>query len=1276
MRKNLFLTLALAFASLAGINAQEWSMTLDARDGLPGQVETKGGNTVRCYKSDVIRPTEALKTLRFSVAGNKNGEKPHEGNFVTALSELVVYAADGETKIPYTVTSNADHNSVGDGNDGDGLKALNDGKWNNFWHSSYSSKLVVTEYHHLELTFTEPISEFILEWGARPGEDKNAPTVVGLTKGGVDFVPYSEWAFKKGEQITSMEALESAQYFVMKSNIPVEYDTYVNNHEGDQPYGTKTNKEVQTGPGSVYVATDATAEEVDASLAYQLIPAEEGGYYIYSMKSEKFLMGTWGGENGGITTTANISEAAIFTITENNGKFEMYFMMEHEGEELEIHLGARVNNSFFKTVDKPRYEEFKTGKPYCLNFSYIIGFDWTLEAVSMNYPIRYTLKPLKETIKEAKNIHAIMGNAAVEGSEENYDEFLSVLEECDNKCANDAYTRVDEINTDIERLKAAISWYLYSKVNWYCDVYEGEFLALEDSCYSSSDPHEGYYTYEAHETAYAIIFDNVWDLRDNAGNDAPAYYEELKEYIITAKNALDAFFASKVEFISLPKVYTCADPHHTPLGVKVNDGHLDGRYDWEQYVSLSEAVDGIRLTFLETNVGGAASDGKFKNYPMVALSGLEILDSDGNKLALTAELVTSNSEETHERENGNGTIDKLFDDDVLTYYHSAWGDAARYDQPYTYIHFDIKFPEGQALKTFTVKTIGRTNQKVASLAPGTVCITSYGEEYDPIIFRENPYKVELVKQITDVKDIKDGGIYIISGNIYAKTKNAAPFYYSGTQHYHTNIKAATNDPCVYMFKQNGDAWNIISLSNAQYWALNKAENKVKDEETGKTKTVAEWSTGLTVLPSKAAPIKIEASGNIENAFVLYSDIEDNPVNASFSWTNPKNESDVIEIAETSVNANKFVFMDWGYLTGRACATVLPGDISVGADKLKNHSLADYFVNGDNTLGGTEDENGWNAAAAAGDNLHFNKANGEGEWNIYEVKMNDEYYLWANGIPATLEPLALVTGKDPGCISSDITALTAAIEDVKAVVENENKEGAKTAVEAFVANVDLAENAERVQVMDGYWYAIESAYPEYYNKQEVVKAIYTDGDKLLWGDAPAAYDKANAKYVFQFVKYDGEDVEIPEGEEDNVFMIRSEKDLYVAKCEKSEPVVMTDDYGASPYLIKPLETNIYGFTSLEGTFMLHTGGHGSGAGSGGDVVGWNEGARTASSWRIRFVDDAKGTNIEDLVVEGAEVVSVAYYTASGAAIPAPVSGINIVVTVYSNGVIETKKVLVK
>ena len=302
-------------------------------------------------------------------------------------------------------------------------------------------------------------------------------------------------------------------------------------------------------------------------------------------------------------------------------------------------------------------------------------------------------------------------------------------------------------------------------------------------------------------------------------------------------------------------------------------------------------------------------------------------------------------------------------------------------------------------------------------------------------------------------------------------------------------------------------------------------------------------------------------------------------------------------------------------------------------------------------------------------------------------MDDPYFLWANGIPATLDALGLIVGNDPGCISGDIAGLEAAVESVEAVIENEDKEGAQTAVEAFVANVGLAQDAERVEVMDSYYYAIESAYAEYYKQQGKIKAIYADANGLSWMDAPAAYNRENAQFVFQFQKYDAETNElglnVPEGEEDNVFFIYS--DLigeqtggygYAGTGGGTTQVAMADDFGAALYVVKPIEANIYTIYAV-GSDPLHTAGHGSGAGSQGTVVNWTGGAGTASSWTLRFVDDAEGTNsVEDLVVEGAEVVSVAYFTPAGAAIQAPVKGVNIVVTVYNNGVIETKKVLVK
>ena len=1262
MRKNLFLTLALAFASFAGANAQDWSLSLGAGDGLPGENVQKGTTTVQVYKSDVIKPTEALTTLRFTVAQNYNGEKPNGNNFVTALSELVVYAADGETVIPYTVTSNADHNTLSGGTDGAGLSALNDGNWNNYWHSCWSATGAQAEFHHLELKFEAPVSEFVLEWGARPGNPKNAPTLVGLTKGGVAYVPYADWAFTVGAEITSMEALEGVQYFVMRSNVPVEYHTYVNNHNSTEgAFGTQTTKEPNVGPGPLYAAPGVQAEEAAPSYAIQLIPAD-GGYYLYYVAEGKFLSANptdnaYNGANGGQGKTGKMSDAAVVTITEDgNGRFEMSYMMEYEGEEVEIHLGATPSTGGFKNVDKARYEFYKEGHPYCLNYAYILAFDWTLKEVTMNYPVKYTSIPVRNAIKEAKSIYTFMDSVAVEGYEEAYDEFLIVLGEAESNLANGTYTDVEKVFADVETLNAAMGAYVYSKIEWFNDEYKYELEAYQEQCVPSTQPLDGYYTQEAYDQHIAALITRASELYDEAYGNEYAYISDMKTFINGIQGSLDAFFASKITFVTLPKVYSSEDPHNTPLGTLVNNN----RYDWEQLVVLGEnnALKGIRLTFLETNVGTAASDGKYKNYPMVALSGLEILDGDGNELALDVALVSTNSLETSE-----GSLENLFDDNTSTFYHSIWGNGTF--SPETYVYLDVKFPEGVELNTFTVRTIGRENK---SLAPGTVCITNYGEEYDPLIFRENPYNVAGLSQVKELDQIVDGGIYIISGNLRVKSQDATPRFYAGAAPYHTNVKAALNDPCVYMFKQTADGWNIISLANAQYWALNENIDEETNEETGETTTSKWWSTGLTVYPDNAANIKIAKSGNLENTFVFYSELEDNMVDASWSWTNSNDTTDVVKVEEGQVNANKFVFMDWdSNLAGRPCASILPGDVTYGKEILEAHAKADEFKMGD--------------GYSAGDYLHFNKANGEGEWTIYKVTMDDPYFLWANGIPATLDALGLVVGNDPGCISGDIAGLEAAVESVEAVIENEDKEGAQTAVEAFVANVSLAQDAERVEVMDGYWYAIESAYTEYYKQQGKIKAIYADASGLCWMDAPAEYSRETAEFIFQFQKYDGENdpdgLGVSEDDANNVFFIYSAtEELYAATGGGTTQVSLGDDFSAALYVVKPLEANVYTIYAM-GSDPLHTAGHGSGAGSQGTIVNWTGGVGTASSWTLRFIDDADSTNsIADLVVEGDEVVSVGYFTPAGAAIPAPVSGVNIVVTVYRNGVIETKKVLVK
>jgi signal recognition particle subunit SRP54 len=97
-----------------------------------------------------------------------------------------------------------------------------------------------------------------------------------------------------------------------------------------------------------------------------------------------------------------MSDAAIVNIEEVDGRFEMSYMMEYEGEEIEIHLGATPSTGGFKNVDKDRYDFYKEGYPYCLNYAYILAFDWTLYEVTMDYPAKYATIPVRNAIKEAK----------------------------------------------------------------------------------------------------------------------------------------------------------------------------------------------------------------------------------------------------------------------------------------------------------------------------------------------------------------------------------------------------------------------------------------------------------------------------------------------------------------------------------------------------------------------------------------------------------------------------------------------------------------------------------------------------------------------------------------------------------------------------------------------------------------------------------------------------------------------------------------------------------
>ncbi|MBO5807054.1 MAG: hypothetical protein J6Q98_02540, partial [Bacteroidaceae bacterium] len=493
----------------------------------------------------------------------------------------------------------------------------------------------------------------------------------------------------------------------------------------------------------------------------------------------------------------------------------------------------------------------------------------------------------------------------------------------------------------------------------------------------------------------------------------------------------------------------------------------------------------------------------------------------------------------------------------------------------------------------------------------------------------------------------DGGIYIISGNLRVnkEEKPSQPRFYSGTTPYHSSKVAAANSPCAYMFKKAGDGWNIISLANAQYWATD---------------------AGMTTIQKDAAVVKFAKSGNIENAMVIYSDIEPETLEAGYSIKSSDGETDSIAVPAGEVVATKFVFMDWdGGLAGRPCVSELPGVFEYGMDVLAEHP---NLIN----------------ESAFGDYLHFNKTNGEGEWNIYAATMDDPYYLWLTELANKVNALGYVIGEDPGCVKGD-AAVEAAFSDAKAAadaaVAAEDKTNAETLVNNLVAAVNSLDALEVIKIKNRGYYRVESAVAAFAQNHGATRSLYVDEStmKLMWGATPAELSWKTSEFFFQFIFLDEEaqiefDIFPTGAEAPDAYVIYNDKTQSYIAGNNGEGIVMS----ASPavYVVKPLAANEYMlYKSGNSNDRIHANNHGGGAGTGSNTVYWGSGVGTASSWYLRTVDE-EATSISDLVVEGDEVVSVSYFTAAGAATATPVKGVNIVVIVYANGVVETKKVLVK
>ena len=701
---------------------------------------------------------------------------------------------------------------------------------------------------------------------------------------------------------------------------------------------------------------------------------------------------------------------------------------------------------------------------------------------------------------------------------------------------------------------------------------------------------------------------------------ADAAYEIVDTYTCVAD--IDKAISEVIKAISAFWASKITGVMQLPFRVGTADGtpgafESSTGYIWESPTYLlTEAISSLRFTVFHTN-----SAAKYGNYEFPTLAEFQLFDSYGNQITLTEENFKTNSICPTD---GKG-LAGLCDNDNGTYYHAAYGnghDPNGYDGTQGYVYIEVTLPE--AVSAFRYRQVGRVYSGTTRVNTPVDFVFGYaGVDATPeTVPFPDPYNAVCGEKVTDVSQITDDGIYAIQGLIscdpvnHFDTGQQNPHFYSATKVYGELLQG----PCAFSITKTGDAdgsFYIQSLSNGKYWSA-----AIDDDGWGDATD--------TYYKEAAAKVLITPNNNdgLPNSFVLYQYID----------TVKRNDQPHPYV----------VFQDWG------------------------SALATFSV----------------------PSLEDNDKDGEGEWYIFKMTMDNAYVYWLQNLITAAEALGLEKRPDPGYYA-DLGSFPEALQasqDAVAAGDNARCKELVAGLSAAIAEVQ----AVTPNPMVAGRYVIESGHPEFFATQGVHKAIFAyDNDldtnlpesayKLWWGDAPEGdYNKAMDIYKFDFESAANDENVLIALEDGLIDSIQAANAYYIKSVAYGQYVGAQDGNSKSLgftetpetyYIVRQQVATIYDLWNPAGaSFSFHAAGHSGGSGTNGNIVYWT-GSDQPSWWRLRRVND--GTSIGGgVAVEGDEVVSVTYYTADGAAVAAPVKGINIVKTVYANGVVKTVKKFVK
>ena len=315
--------------------------------------------------------------------------------------------------------------------------------------------------------------------------------------------------------------------------------------------------------------------------------------------------------------------------------------------------------------------------------------------------------------------------------------------------------------------------------------------------------------------------------------------------------------------------------------------------------------------------------------------------------------------------------------------------------------------------------------------------------------------------------------------------------------------------------------------------------------------------------------------------------------------------------------------------------------------------------------------------------------GQCDWYIYRVNVDSCNLLALDASIAMAKELGITVSNDPGCYAG-MSAFVQAIAEAEAVAAAADDEAAATMAARLDEAIEAAASAQTNPVVEGV-YVIENAMERFAVISGAKKAISCAKDEknpdiyiYRWEDTPMNAQAMDSAFCFEFISAAGSDVVAEwlsfgyiSGEDvGNSFYIRNmATGLYVAGAEAMNAPLATSEAPLQPFMVKycgNASFKIYDPSAANKNIYAYN--HQDGAGEVGYVV-YDVTEGGAALWNLRLLR-ANSTSIDAPVVDGDEVVSVAYYTLSGTALAAPAKGVNVVRYVYRNGAVKSSKIYVK